>query len=62
MGLPVRGGAFVGRISDLRMGEDSPHRSGDPEEKQPDSDDPTGSQKVAGGGVVPDATSGKSQQ
>ena len=56
------GVGWEGRISDLRMGEDSLHRSGDPEEKQPDSDDPTGSQKVAGGGVVPDATSGKSQE
>ena len=38
-----------------------PHPSGDPEEKQTDSDDPTGSQRVAGGGVVPDATSGTRQ-
>ena len=39
-----------------------PHPSGDPGKKQVDSDDPTGSQNVAGGGVVPDATSGSGQE
>jgi hypothetical protein len=39
-----------------------PHPSRDPGKKQADSDDPTGSQKVAGGGVVPDATSGSRQE